>query len=162
MRVLFPTDGSEQTEGSFKNLIRLLADKPGLEVTVLVVQHTGMEAADPELVNEFDEDERDEIFPTKESGQRAIESLRQIARPYGIEVRGSVKPGNFQKVILQEAAKFDVLVMHEISKSNLKDFFSGSKIERLLRGAESPAVLLVRSDVELPEPALRGTQAEKA
>lgn len=150
MRVLFPTDGSRQTEASFKNLLRLLAAGPGLEITGLVVRNTGMEEADPEIVDEFDEDERDEIFPTEAAGERAIHRLRELAEPFGVKVRGKVEAGNFQKVILRESENHDVLAMHEMSTSNLKDFFTGSKVEKLLRGARSPGVLLVRSDMEVP------------
>lgn len=145
MRVLFPTDGSEQTEASFENFLRLFRGAGPLEITVLCVQQTGFDrGADPESVQAFDQDERDEVFPTRASGERAIARCQDIAARHEREVVPKVLSGNHRKVILEEAARHQLLVMHEMSGSNLKDMLSGSATEHLARRAPC-AVLLVPS-----------------
>jgi nucleotide-binding universal stress UspA family protein len=73
-----------------------------------------------------------------------VERCRAIAARHERKVEPRVLPGNYRKVILDEARTHDLLVMHELSRSNLKDMLSGSATERLARHAPC-AVLLVPS-----------------
>jgi nucleotide-binding universal stress UspA family protein len=145
MRVLFPTDGSEQTEAAFENFLRLMAAAKELDITVLCVQHKGFDGVESGSVGEtFEKDERDEVFPSPESADRAIARCSAIADRHERRVRPKILKGNHRKLILEEAQDHDLLVMHELSRSNLKDALSGSATEHLARRAPC-AVLLVPS-----------------
>ena len=144
MRALFPLDGSEASFHALERGLALLKGTPRLEVTVFNVMQEGFEAAgDPELIEEtFEADEGDEVFPTEASSQRVLAKALEVARKHGLAVKAKGEVGRPVEEILKEAAHHDVLVMHALGPSNLRDTIKGSTLEHLARHAPC-SVLLV-------------------
>ncbi len=147
MKVLFPTDGSVATEDAFDRFLSLFDGMhEGLDVTLFNVTDKGFEVADHPYVEEtYDADERDEVFPTREASQRALDRCLEIAEKHGVETRMKIVKGTYRKAILEEAEDHDMLVMHELRRSNVRDFLGGSATEKLARRAPC-SVLLVETD----------------
>lgn len=144
MRVLFPTDGSTATEEAFERFLSLFEGMhDGLKITVFNVTDEGFDVADHAYIEEtFDADERDEVFPSQEASQRAIDRCFDIAEKHGVEPDAKIVEGTYRDTILEEAERHDVLVMHELRRSNIKDFFKGSKTEKLARRAPCSVLLI--------------------
>jgi nucleotide-binding universal stress UspA family protein len=147
MRVLFPTDGSKATESAFDNLLELLGEAAEqAEITVFNVTDEGFEVADHEYVEEtFEDDERDEVFPSEEASRRAVDRCVRIGKEHGVDVATKIVEGTYKDEILEEAGRHDVLAMHELRSSNWKDRLLGSATEKLTRNAQC-SVLLVEID----------------
>lgn len=144
MRALFPLDGSEASYQALDRGLALLKGTPRLDVTVFNVMQEGFESAgDPELIEEtFEADEQDEVFPSEASSQRVLAKAIELARKHGIAVKAKGEIGRPVEEILKEAAFHDVLVMHALGPSSLRDAVKGSKSEHLVRHAPC-SVLLV-------------------
>ncbi len=147
MRILFPTDGSTATEEAFEGLLDLLAGlSDGVDITVFNVTDAGFEGADPQYVEEtFEADERDEVFPSEDASQRAVDRCVEIAGKRGVEVATKIVQGTYKDEILAEAKHYDVLAMHELRRSNWLDRLKLSSTEALTRQAPC-SVLLVQTD----------------
>lgn len=144
MRVLVPLDGSEASFAALDRGLALLKGTPRLEVTVFNVMQEGFDqAADPQLVAEtFEADDADEVFPSEASQQRVLARALDIARRHAITVKAKGEIGKPVEEILREAAHHDVLVMHALGASSVRDTLKGSHSEHLVRHAPC-SVLLV-------------------
>jgi nucleotide-binding universal stress UspA family protein len=147
MRVLFPTDGSVATEAAFENLLDLLGEAAQqARITVLNVTDQGFETADHEYVEKtFEDDERDEVFPSEEASKRAVQRCVEIGQEHGVDVSTKIVEGTYKDEILEEAEGYDVLAMHELRSSNWLDRLKMSATESLARNAPC-SVLLVETD----------------
>lgn len=150
MRVLFPTDGSTATEEAFEKLMGLLEGlTDGVEITVFNVTDEGFELADHQYVEEtFEDDERDEIFPSEEASQRAVQRCVKIADKHGVDVATKIVEGLYKEEILAEAEHHDVLAMHEMRSSNWIDRLKGSATEKLARNAPCSVLLVQIEEIE--------------
>lgn len=115
-----------------ENGLRLLHGAD-LDVTLFVVQSGGFENAPPDLVEEFDDDEDDEIFPTEESCERMLDDARKRCRALGVDATCKIASGRKVKAILQEAAHHDLIVMHELSRNELAEKLRMSATESIAR-----------------------------
>jgi len=147
MRVLVPVDGSKATEVAVDRGLAMLAGLPGVKVTFLNVRQEGFqEPADAQYVAEtFEADEDDEVFPSEASSGRALDRCIAIAKRHRVAAEPKVVVGRYRDVILEESAGFDLLLMHALGASNLRDALRGSGTEHLARHAPC-AVLLVPAD----------------
>ena len=147
MRVLFPTDGSTATEEAFQRLLHLFDGMhEHMTITVLNVTQEGFEGADPQYLEEtYESDERDEVFPSEAASQRALDRCAAIAKEQGVAVHTEISQGSYVKEILDHASEHDVLAMHELRSSGLKEKFLGSATEKLVRKAPC-SVLLVQTE----------------
>lgn len=146
MRVLVPLDGSEASFEALERGLLLLKGTPGLDVTVFNVMQEGFESAgDPELIEEtFEADEDDEVFPSEASSQRVLAKAIAVARKHGLAVKAKGEIGRPVEEILREAAYHDLLLLHALGPSDLKDKLKGSHTEHIARHAPC-SVLLVRT-----------------
>jgi nucleotide-binding universal stress UspA family protein len=145
MRALVPLDGSEASYQALDRALALLKGLPALEVTLFNVMQEGFESAgDPDYVEEtFEKDEEDEVFPTEASSQRVLARGLEVARKHGIAAKAKGEVGRPMDEILREAAHHDVMVVHALGRSNLRDALKGSTAEQLVRKAPC-SVLLVQ------------------
>lgn len=144
MRVLIPLDGSEASFAALDRGLALLKGTPRLEVTLFNVMQEGFDqTADPEYVEEtFEKDEADEVFPSEASQQRVLARGLDVAKRHGVAVKAKGEIGKPVEEILREAAHHDVLLMHALGASSVKDTLKGSHSEHLVRHAPC-SVLLV-------------------
>jgi nucleotide-binding universal stress UspA family protein len=144
MRALFPLDGSEASFQALDRGLALLKGLSHLEATVFNVMQEGFESAgDPAYVAEtFEADEGDEVFPTEASSQRVLAKAIGIAKRHGLQVKAKGEVGKPVEEILREAAHHDLLVLHALGPSNLRDALKGSRSEHLARHAPCHVLLV--------------------
>ncbi|HWG90033.1 MAG TPA: universal stress protein [Candidatus Thermoplasmatota archaeon] len=145
LRVLAPVDGSDITWRAFERGLLLLKGTPGLTVTAFNVRQAGFEGASEDSVESFDKNERDEIFPTAAASERCLREAQEIGKRVGVQVQVKSAEGTHYEAILSEAEHHDVLLMHHLSSSSLKDALKGSRGEDLARNVKA-SVLFVRAD----------------
>lgn len=145
LKVLVPLDGSEASFRALTGALQILEGRGGLQLTLLNVVSQGMADAPDEIVEKYDEDEHDEVFPTVASAERMLERAEQICREHGVEAHHEIVTGGVIESILAACEKHDVLVMHQLERRQLKETMRGSQTEKLARRA-GINVLLVRTD----------------
>lgn len=144
LRVLVPLDGSQRSLDAMEKAMRMLAPCHP-DVLLFTVQHEGFANVGDDRVEEFDADEDDEIFPTRESAQRMLDQAAVRCRHVGVEAKTKVTEGRYIPAILEQAAQHDLVVMHALGRSNLKEKLRMSGTETLARKLET-SVLLVADD----------------
>lgn len=142
-QILCPLDGSPRSMAAVVDGLSRFAGKDA-KVTLFCVQHEGFEEASEDLVEMFDEDEHDEVFPTKESAQRMLDDVAAKLAKVGIKAGTKVDKGNVRKRILKEAkkGKYDLVIMHRLDRSGLREKLKMSGTEYLCRNLPC-SVLLV-------------------
>lgn len=143
LKVLFPLDGSDRSTHAMEEALEMLAPHPDLEVTLFNVVQEGFEDADEGVVEMFDVDEDDEIFPTVESSKRMLDDHYDLCEKHGVDdVEGRIAVGTHYEAILDEAADHDLVVMHALDEGGLKEKLRFSQTEKLARNVDA-SVLLV-------------------
>jgi nucleotide-binding universal stress UspA family protein len=137
-RILVPTDGSEYTKAAIKQAVEL-AKLTGGELTALYVLDqtvlTNM-PMDTAVMN---------VYKTLEKeGQEAVDFVLNLAKEAGIKAEVSVKEGTPVKVILEESANYDLIVMGTLGRTGMSKLLMGSVAERVVRAASCP-VMVVRA-----------------
>ena len=137
-KILVPTDGSEYTKPAIKQAIEL-AKMSGGEVTALYVLDqtvlTNM-PMDTAVMN---------VYKTLEKeGQDAVNFVMQMAEEAGVKATLEVKEGTPVKVILDESANYDIIVMGTLGRTGMSKLLMGSVAERVVRAASCP-VMVVRA-----------------
>lgn len=142
MKVLVPLDGSERSFVAMEKALAML--KPAKPtVTLLCVQEEGLEHSSEDVVQVFDQDEDDEVFPNEASAERMLAVAAERAKEAaGLKVSTRTVAGGVRKAILAEAEGHDLLVMHRLDPSGLKDKLRASATEALARKSRC-SVLLV-------------------
>lgn len=145
LKVLAPLDGSEVSFRALARGLRLLSGRSGLEVTLFTVVSPGMERAPDEIVEGFDEDEEDEIFPNQASADRMLDRAVEMCRQNDVPNRRQVVVGRLVDTVLTACEGHDLLLMHQLERRQIKETLRGSKTELLARRAGID-VLLMQGD----------------
>lgn len=137
-KILVPTDGSEYTKPAIKQAVEL-AKLTGAEIVALYVLDqtvlTNM-PMDTAVMN---------VYKTLEKeGQEAVDYVLDLAKAEGVKVSVSVKEGTPVKVILEESANYDIIVMGTLGRTGMSKLLMGSVAERVVRAASCP-VMVVRA-----------------
>ncbi len=137
--ILVPTDGSEYTKAAVKKAMEL-AKLSGGKVTALYVLDqtilTNM-PMDTAVMNVYNTLEKE--------GKEAVDYVRDLGAEQGVEVTISVKEGTPVKVILDESANYDIIVMGTLGRTGMSKLLMGSVAERVVRASQCP-VLVVRAE----------------
>ncbi|MBI4393656.1 MAG: universal stress protein [Euryarchaeota archaeon] len=145
LRLLFPLDGSERSFAAMERALILFKATPGLQVTLFNVMQKGFETAPETTVEEFDEDEGDEIFPTEDSSLRMLAKAQAVCKKHGVAANEKAVKGKVADEIIRETASHDVIVMHSLDRKGFGEVLRGSKTEHIARSAKC-LVLLSRED----------------
>lgn len=141
--VLFPTDGSEQTEAALETALDV-AETYGATLHALYVVNTaGIVTADP--------DSRRRIVETfEERADDTVESVSDAADEAGVECVTAVRRGAPADEILDYANDegVDLIVMGTHGRSGLGRFLLGSVAERVVRHSSTPVTLVRDGEVE--------------
>lgn len=144
MKALFPLDGSEASYRALRKGLEMLRAAPAFRAVALNVRQPGFDASQESGSYErFEKDDTDEVFPSPASSERCLAKAREIAKEIGVAIETKSVEGMPLETILEECKGFDVIVMHALGKSNLKEAIRGSQTEKLARLAPA-SVLLVR------------------
>lgn len=137
-KILVPTDGSEYTKAAVRKAMEL-AKLSGGKVTALYVLDqtilTNM-PMDTAVMNVYNTLEKE--------GKEAVDFVRDLGASEGVEVEVVIKEGTPVKVILDESANYDIIVMGTLGRTGMSKLLMGSVAERVVRASQCP-VLVVRS-----------------
>lgn len=139
MRVLFPLDGSERGFASMEAALDLLKGTT-VQATLLVVLHD-FKGASEEMIQEFEEDTQDEIFPTEDSAVVVLKQATKRLRRKGLEMKLKMAKGNIVKEIIAESAHHDLLVIHSSRTSQRFKLRSG-RTKKVVRGSLCNVLLM--------------------
>ena len=137
-KILVPTDGSEYTKAAVKQAFEL-AKVCGGKVTALyvldqtVLTNMPMDTAVMNVYNSLEKEGRD-----------AVDFVKRIGDEVGVETDMVIKEGTPVKVILEQSANFDIIVMGTLGRTGMSKLLMGSVAERVVRASQCP-VLVVRS-----------------
>lgn len=146
VKALFPLDGSDATYAAVEKALKILGGNREASATFLVVLSKNVRDMPAEAREHLEFDDEDELFIREDEARtvlnRAIEIAKRVkfASAKGIAVAGKVR-----EVVLAEARKHDLLVMHGLRRSERDDKRHGNMTEELARAAGCH-VLLVRPD----------------
>ena len=131
--ILVPTDGSEYTKAAIRKAMEL-AKLAGGKITALYVLDqtilTNM-PMDTAVMNVYNTLEKE--------GKDAVDFVRDLGATENVPVELSIKEGTPVKVILDESANYDVIVMGTLGRTGMSKLLMGSVAERVVR-APSEAV----------------------
>lgn len=142
LKVLVPLDGSAVTFDALEGALTLLKGRAGLKLTLFNVINQGFDDAPEDVVDLFDEDEDDEVFPNEEAGRRMLQKAVAICDKHDVEATTEVVQGKVNKMILDACKRHDLLVMHHLERGQLKETLRGSQTEKLARHATIPVLLV--------------------
>ena len=141
-RILVPTDGSEYTKAATMHGLAL-AKLAGAEVTALFVIDdnvymtktwgTVMPTGVPDLTKVLEDE-----------GKRAVARVQAEGEKMGVKVVTRIEWGTPASKIVQDSAKFDLIIMGSLGRSGVSKFLMGSVAEKVVRFAECP-VLVVKN-----------------
>ncbi len=143
-RILIPLDGSERSQAVLTHLRGLLtAFDPHLVLLAVVSQRDVLRADDLAIVAEAEQRAAD-----------YLEEVRSQLAQQGLTATGVVRVGPAEYEILEAARELecDLIAMASHGYGGLSRLWYGSTAERVLRGSETP-VLLVKSFTGGEEPA---------
>ena len=137
-KILVPTDGSEYTKAAVRKAMEL-AKLSGGKITALYVLDqtilTNM-PMDTAVMNVYNTLEKE--------GKEAVDFVRDLGAQESVEVEVVIKEGTPVKVILDEAANYDIIVMGTLGRTGMSKLLMGSVAERVVRASQCP-VLVVRA-----------------
>ena len=137
-KILVPTDGSEYTKAAVRKAMEL-AKLSGGKITALYVLDqtilTNM-PMDTAVMNVYNTLEKE--------GKEAVDFVRDLGAQESVEVEVVIKEGTPVKVILDESANYDIIVMGTLGRTGMSKLLMGSVAERVVRASQCP-VLVVRS-----------------
>ena len=137
-KILVPTDGSEYTKAAVRKAMEL-AKLSGGKITALYVLDqtilTNM-PMDTAVMNVYNTLEKE--------GKEAVDFVRDLGAQESVEVEVVIKEGTPVKVILDESANYDIIVMGTLGRTGMSKLLMGSVAERVVRASQGP-VLVVRA-----------------
>jgi nucleotide-binding universal stress UspA family protein len=139
-RILVPTDGSEFTKTATMHGLAL-AKLSGAEVTALFVVDDDVYLAKtwssvmPASITD--------LSATLETeGQKAVSFVVSEGAKMGVKVVPKIERGSPANTIVQDSAKFDLIVMGTLGRSGVSKFLMGSVAEKVVRFAECPVLVM--------------------
>ena len=140
MRVLFPLDGSERGFASMEAALDLLKGTT-VQATLLVVLQD-FKGAPEEMVQEFEEDTEDEVFPTEDSAVVVLKQATKRLRRKGLEMKLKMSKGNIVREIIAESANHDLLVIHSARRASKMFKLRSSRTKKIVQGSICNVLLM--------------------
>ena len=140
-RVLFPLDGSERSFRAMDKALDVLKGAPA-QVTILVVRQEGFDHAPPEVIEKFEADMEDEIFPTEQSAVEVFRHATARVRKRGIQLRLKIVKGSVMREIVNETRNHDLMVMHSMAKWGKLARFKRTRTEPIARRSHCSVMLV--------------------
>ena len=150
--ILLPVDFSPWSKTAFEQAVGL-CERTGAMLDLLFVWPGNHNVAaerfeDLAAKGPFISSARTEFAQTLEG--RELESLMQLARSYGVRVRGRLECGDPAKAILRVAGDdaYDLIVMGTHGRTGMAHLLFGSVTEEVVRTAPCPVMTCRRTPAE--------------
>jgi nucleotide-binding universal stress UspA family protein len=136
--ILVPTDGSEYTKAAVNKAFELAKACGGKVTALYVLDQTVLTnmPMDTAVMNVYNTLEKE--------GKEAVDYVKEVGDSAGVPTEVMVKEGAPVKVILEQSANFDLIVMGTLGRTGMSKLLMGSVAERVVRASECP-VMVVRS-----------------
>lgn len=144
VKILFPLDGSEATYKTVDRALAILKPDKASTVTFLCVMSKGLRDM-PEDAREYLEfDDDDEIFVREDEAKAVIKKAEEIAKKQNVAAKliPLVCEGRVTDMILAEAKKNDLLIMHGLRRDEKEDRKHGNMTELIARAAGIDVLLI--------------------
>ena len=136
-KILIATDGSDSSEHAIRTGLEF-AKIVGADVTALNVME------DPVLLNTPAASQMKNLYAILEQeGKETVKRVKDIGEDVGVNVSVKVVSGNPSKVIVDEGAGYDLIVIGTLGRSGVAKLLIGSVAEKVVKLAKCP-VLVVR------------------
>ena len=137
-KILVQTDGSEYTKAAVRTAMELAKLTGGTVTALYVLDQTILTnmPMDTAVMNVYNTLEKE--------GKDAVDFVRDLGATENVPVELSIKEGTPVKVILDESANYDVIVMGTLGRTGMSKLLMGSVAERVVRASSCP-VMVVRS-----------------
>jgi len=136
-RILIATDGSDSSEHAVRTGLEF-AKIVGADVTALSVME------DPVLLSTPADSHMKNLYALLEQeGKETVKRVKDIGSSMGVNVSVKVVSGNPARVIVDEGAKCDLIVIGTLGRSGITKLLIGSVAEKVVKLAKCP-VLVVR------------------
>lgn len=139
MKVLFPLDGSERAFQAMEQALDVLRGSQ-VQATLLVVMQD-FSGAPEEIVQTFEEDTEDEIFPNEESALVVLKQATKRMRRKGLEMKLKMAQGNIVQQVIDESREHDLMVIHS-TRATSRWRLHSSRTKKILRGAACNVLLM--------------------
>jgi len=140
-KILIATDGSRSTEEAVRAGIEL-AGMAGAEVTAIFAVDGPVllsTPVDPEMANLY--------ALLEKEGQTAVDRVRELGSAAGVTVETKIVNGHPAKVITEESAGYDLVVVGSLGRTGMTKILVGSVAEKVVKLAKCP-VMVVRNKGE--------------
>jgi YjbE family integral membrane protein len=138
MRVLVPVDGSRNSDGAVRHVIREWRRSPGLEIHLLNVQATLSR-----YIARFIAKSARRAFH-RDEGEKALHSAKKLLEQAGVRYHVHIRVGDRAAVIAAEAQHLDChrIVMGTARKSSLTRMLEDSTTNKVLEQASVPVEVI--------------------
>ncbi|MFA6710078.1 MAG: universal stress protein [Candidatus Methanomethylophilaceae archaeon] len=141
-KILVPTDGSEFTKVAIEKAMEL-AKCTGGRITALYVEDQTIFVnmpLDSAIMNVYS--------VLRKEGQAAVDYVFDLGAKYGIQVEKKIVEGSPVKVIIEDSADYDVIVMGTLGRTGMSKLMMGSVAERVVRYSKCPVMVVRSPEVE--------------
>lgn len=140
---LFPLDGSNETEKALGLATRTIKALPGVTVRLLIVEDAGFQEIPDEVREGMDLDPTEhEVFQGSKQLRAVVDRAKGIVASAGLKTEVHIRSGKPFDLIIEESKLADVLVMHQLRRTQLRERLSGSMTERIARSAHCHVLLI--------------------
>lgn len=136
MKILVATDGSEGSEKAIEFASKL-AHESNSRLSIIHITPM-LPAAKDEMITLL----KDEIGSPKKAGKEYLASGKLIAEKFDLKPKLILKEGNPVEVILEEAGKYDMIVVGSYGKGKIDRFLLGSVSSKLICNSKIPVVVV--------------------
>lgn len=133
---LVPLDGSEETEDALQRAGHYIKTIPDAEIRLLAVLDPAFLEIPRESLEGMDlEPSEDEVYEGIPQAQRVMDRASEALRRagYGGTPERLYRTGKPYEVILSEARRADILVMHRMDAQGFAEKLRGSLLEKIAR-----------------------------
>lgn len=139
-KILIATDGSNLSKEA-ENQGLELAKKVGGTVTVLYVEDINIPSA---MVGPYALAVEENIEEIQNRGKEIVDAVKKKGKKMGIAVITMLLKGHPAEEIINQAHKFDIVIVGSLGRSGLAHLLIGSVAEKVVRHSSVP-VLVVKS-----------------
>jgi len=136
-KILIATDGSKSSEDAIRTGLEF-ARIIGAEVMALNV------VEDPILLSTPADSEMMNLYAILEKeGKTLVQHVKDLGKEMGVDVSAKVVSGHPAKMIVDEAAGYDMIIIGTLGRTGIAKILIGSVAEKVVKLAKCP-VLVVR------------------
>jgi nucleotide-binding universal stress UspA family protein len=137
-KILIATDGSDLSKEA-ENQGLELAEKYGGSVTVLYVEDINIP---PAMVGPYALAVEENVEEIQNLGKEIVEEVKEKGKKMGVTVTTMLLKGHPAEEIINQADKFDIVIVGSLGRSGLAHLLIGSVAEKVVRHSPVPVLVV--------------------